>query len=132
MHQHVVGYSLIDISQTSALQLQNYNTLLQTIALRGNPLNIKVSMAGNQDMQDYDFGDDFGGHHNIWVISFVTEQLEVFGNKHGALGGLGTRLPPSASDHKLNGISCHQRLVCLMLRTQKPKTCTLTSRTYKH
>lgn len=88
MHQHVVGYTLIDISQTSALQMQNYNTLLQTIALRGNPLNIKVSMAGNQDMQDYDFGDDFGGTQNIWVISFVTEQIDVFGNRHGPLGGL--------------------------------------------
>ena len=88
MHQHVVGYTLIDISETSALQMQNYNTLLQTISLRGNPLNIKVSMAGNQDMQDYDFGDDFGGHHNIWVISFVTEQIDVFGNRQGPLGGL--------------------------------------------
>ena len=88
MHQHVVGYTLIDISETSALQMQNYNTLLQTIALRGNPLNIKVSMAGNQNMQDYDFGEDFGGTQNIWVISFVTEQIDVFGNKHGPLGGL--------------------------------------------
>ena len=88
MHQHVVGYTLIDISETSALQMQNYNTLLQTIALRGNPLNIRVSMSGNQDMQDYDFGEDFGGHHNIWVISFVVEQLEVFGNRNGSLGGL--------------------------------------------
>ena len=88
MHQHVVGYTLIDISETSALQMQNYNTLLQTIALRGNPLNIKVSMAGNQDMQDYDFGDDFGGHHNIWEISFVTEQIDVFCNRQGPLGGL--------------------------------------------
>jgi hypothetical protein len=88
MYQHVVGYSLIDFSQTSALQMQNFNTLLQTISLRGNPLNIKVSMAGNQDMKDYDFGTNFGGHHNIWVISFVTEQIDVFGNKDGPLGGL--------------------------------------------
>ena len=86
MHQHVVGYSLIDISQTSALQLQNYNTLLQTIALRGNPLNIKVSMAGNQDMQDYDFGDDFGGHHNMWVIS-CTGTIQAFIGTHGAWKG---------------------------------------------
>ena len=88
MHQHVVGYTLIDISETSALQMQNFNTLLQTIALRGNPLNIHVSLAGNQNMQDYDFGEDFGGTHNIWVISFVTEQIDVFGNRNGPLGGL--------------------------------------------
>ena len=88
MHQHVVGYCLIDISQTSALQMQNYNTLLQTIALRGNPLNIRVDMAGNQDMKEYDFGDDHAGTHNIWVISFVVEQVDVFANKHSKLGGL--------------------------------------------
>ena len=88
MHQHVVGYSLIDISQTSALQMQNYNTLQQTISLRGNPLNIHISMAGNQDMKDYDFGTNFGGNHNVWVISFVTEQIDVFGNKFSNLGGL--------------------------------------------
>ncbi len=53
MYQHVVGYSLVDFSHNSALQMQNYNTLIQTISLRGNPLNINVSMAGNQDMKDY-------------------------------------------------------------------------------
>ena len=88
MHQHVVGYSLDDISQTSALQLQNYNSLLQTIALRSNPLNVRVSMAGNQILSDYDFGEDYGGNHNVWVMSFVVEQPDVFANKHSNLGGL--------------------------------------------
>ena len=88
MHQHVVGYSLVDISQTSALQLQNYNSLLQTIALRANPLNVRVSMAGNQILSDYDFGEDYGGNHNVWVMSFVVEQPDVFANKHSNLGGL--------------------------------------------
>jgi len=88
MHQHVVGYTLVDISDSSALQLQNFNTLLQTISLRANPLNIKVEMAGNQDMKNYDFGTDFGGNQNIWLISFVVEQLDVFANKFGPLGGL--------------------------------------------
>jgi hypothetical protein len=83
-----MGYSLIDISSSSALQIQNYNTLLQTISLRANPMNIKVDMAGNQNMQDYDFGDNFGGHQNVWFLSFVVEQLEVFGNKSGPIGGL--------------------------------------------
>ena len=88
MYQHVVGYSLVDFSHNSALQMQNYNTLIQTISLRGNPLNINVSMAGNQDMKDYNFGTNFGGAQNIWIISFVIEQIDVFGNKNGPLGGL--------------------------------------------
>ena len=88
MHQHVVGYSLIDISQNSALQLQNYNSLLQTIALRGNPLNVRVSMAGNQPLTDYDFGENYGGNHNIWVMSFVVEQPDVFANKFSKYSNL--------------------------------------------
>ena len=88
MPQHVVGYSLIDISETSALQMQNHNTLLQSISLRGNPLNIRVDMAGNQTMSEYDFGEDFGGTQNVWVLSFMVEQLDVFANKFSSLGGL--------------------------------------------
>tara|TARA_B100001057_G_scaffold234464_2_gene234836 strand:- start:13138 stop:13527 length:390 start_codon:yes stop_codon:yes gene_type:complete len=88
MPQHVVGYSLIDISQTSALQMQNYNALMQTISLRGNPLNIRIDMAGNQPMSEYDFGENFGATQNIWIISFMVEQLDVFANKFSNLGGL--------------------------------------------
>ena len=88
MHQHIVGYSLVDISQTSALQIQNYNSLIQTIALRGNPLSLHVNAAGNQPMSEYDFGEEFGGNQNIWVVSFVCEQIDVFANKFSSLGGL--------------------------------------------
>ena len=88
MHQHIVGYSLVDISKTSALQQQNYNSLMQTIALRGNPMNIRLSMIGNQPLSDYDFGEDYGGNHNIWIMSFVGEQPDVFANKLSKLGGL--------------------------------------------
>ena len=56
MHQHIVAYTLIDVSDTSALQQQNYNTLLQTIALRANPISYTYSMMGYQPMEDYEFG----------------------------------------------------------------------------
>ena len=39
-------------------------------------------------MIDYDFGDNFGGFHNVWILSFVVEQSDVFANKTGPLGGL--------------------------------------------
>jgi hypothetical protein len=45
-------------------------------------------MAGNQILSDYDFGEDYGGNHNVWVMSFVVEQPDVFANKHSNLGGL--------------------------------------------
>ena len=88
MHQHIVAYTLIDVSDTSALQQQNYNTLVQTIALRANPISYTYNMMGYQPMEDYEFGDDFGGQQNVWMVSFVVEQMAVYGNKSGQLGGL--------------------------------------------
>jgi len=88
MNQHIVGYSLVDISETSALQQQNLYALVQTISLRANPLNIKIALMGNQSMEDYEFGEDFGSQQNVWLISFMIEQTDVFSNKLGKLGGL--------------------------------------------
>ena len=43
---------------------------------------------GYQSMEDYNFGEDFGGQQNVWMVSFVVEQMAVYGNKSGPLGGL--------------------------------------------
>jgi len=88
MREHIVAYTLIDISDASALQQQNLNSLIQTIALRANPMAIDSELMGNQDMQDYDFGDNYGGTQNVWILSFIIEQSNVFDNKNGELGGL--------------------------------------------
>lgn len=88
MNEHIVAYSLIDISDSSALQEQNLNTLIQTISLRANPMHISVNLMGNQDMTEYDFGTEFGGTQNVWLLSFVVEQSSVFANRDGDLGGL--------------------------------------------
>ena len=88
MHEHIVGFTLVDISDASALQRQNLHSLIQVISLRANPMNIKVVMTANQPMIDYEFGSEFGGRQNVWLISFTVEQGKVFQNKNGELGGL--------------------------------------------
>lgn len=88
MYEHIVGYTLVDISDASALQRQNLHSLIQVISLRANPMNIKIAMMANQPMTDYDFGSEFGGRQNVWLISFTVEQSNVFQNKNGELGGL--------------------------------------------
>ena len=88
MAEQITCYTLIDVSEQTALQLQNHNALLQTVALRGNPLRMSVSKLGNQDMQQYNFGLDFGGNQNVWQFTFETEQAGLFDNKAGVLGGL--------------------------------------------
>ena len=88
MSNRISVYTLIDISEDTALQQQNLNALVQTIALRGNPIDIKVSMKGNQSMTDYQFGEDHPGSQNVWIMTFETDREGLFDTKSGELGGL--------------------------------------------
>jgi hypothetical protein len=89
MIETIVAHTLIDISDgKSALQEQNLNTLIQVVSLRANPLQIETTLLGNQDLSKYDFGEDFGGNHNVWKFVFKVEQQDIFINKNGELGGL--------------------------------------------
>jgi len=89
MIETITAHTLIDISDgKSALQEQNLNTLIQVVSLRANPLQIETTLLGNQDLSQYDFGDDFGGNHNVWKFVFKVEQQDIFTNRNGELGGL--------------------------------------------
>ena len=88
MAEQITCYTLVDVSEETALQQQNHNALLQTVALRGNPLRVSVKKLGNQDMQNHHFGLNFGGTQNVWQFEFETEQAGLFDNKLGSLGGL--------------------------------------------
>lgn len=89
MIETIIAHTLIDISDgKSALQEQNLNTLIQVVSLRANPLQIETTLLGNQDLSEYDFGEDFGGNHNVWKFVFKVEQQDIFINKNGELGGL--------------------------------------------
>ena len=48
MQERVQVYTLVDISESSALQMQNYNALIQTIQLRSNVENVGSTLNGNQ------------------------------------------------------------------------------------
>lgn len=89
MIETIIAHTLIDISDgKSALQEQNLNTLIQVVSLRANPLQIETTLLGNQDLSEYNFGEDFGGNHNVWKFVFKVEQQDIFINKNGELGGL--------------------------------------------
>ena len=88
MIDHYLAYTLVDISETSALQIQNYNSLVQVLQLRANVDNVDEGMKGNQDLMQYDFGTNFGGNQNVWTMSFTTEQQNLFANRNGEFGGL--------------------------------------------
>ena len=88
MIDHYLAYTLIDISETSALQIQNYNSLVQVLQLRANVDNVDEGMKGNQDLTKYEVGTNFGGNQNVWIMSFTTEQQNLFENRNGEFGGL--------------------------------------------
>ena len=71
-----------------ALQIQNYNSLVQVLQLRANVDNVDEGMKGNQDLTKYEFGTNFGGNQNVWILSFTTEQQNLFENRDGEFGGL--------------------------------------------
>ena len=50
--------------------------------------DVEVSLKGNQSMADHDFGEDYPGTQNVWIMTFTTDTQGVFDNKNGPLGGL--------------------------------------------
>jgi hypothetical protein len=77
-------YTLVDITDTGVYdpnagtayeQAQNLNSLLQAISLGSQPIMSSVEKVVAADMADYDFGSDFTGNHNMWVLRFASERV---------------------------------------------------------
>lgn len=77
-------YTLVDITDTGVYdpnagtayeQAQNLNALLQAISLGSQPIMSSVEKVVAADMADYDFGSDFTGNHNMWVLRFASERV---------------------------------------------------------
>ena len=70
-------YTLADISPTGArrgdgvpyYQEQNYMTVIQTIGIRANPVNVIVS----KNEGTTKFGSKYKGKQNIWCLEFEVE-----------------------------------------------------------
>ena len=77
--------TLIDITETGARrsdefiafgQQSNYNTVIQTIGLRANPLPKNLEKI-TVDIQNYSFGEKIVGIHNVWIFDFEIEYQGV-------------------------------------------------------
>lgn len=73
-------YTLIDISETKARRgdetiavrkQQNFNTVLQTIGIRANLEYLSSPEIIKADLNEYNFGTDYKGEHNIWRWEFT-------------------------------------------------------------
>ena len=81
--EYFTCYTLIDISDTGSYdpsagqsyeQAQNLNALLQAISLGSQPVLTSVESIVAADMSDFEFGSDFTGTHNMWILRFASER----------------------------------------------------------
>jgi hypothetical protein len=94
------GFSLVDITATGVIrdqdsdslarnQQRNWETLLQCIGLRTQPLNIQSpEIIGPADLSQYHFGDFYSGEHRIWTWAWTTEREGVYDLNGRAQAGL--------------------------------------------
>lgn len=82
--EYFTCYTLIDITDTGVYdptqgvayeQAQNLNALLQAISLGSQPTLSSVEKLTAVDLVDYEFGTDFEGNHNIWILRFASERV---------------------------------------------------------
>ncbi len=82
--EYFTCYTLIDITDTGIFdptagtvyeQAQNLNALLQAISLGSQPILASVEKLTAEDTADFNFGSDFTGAHNIWILRFASERV---------------------------------------------------------
>tara|TARA_B110000858_G_C17433355_1_gene306456 strand:- start:78 stop:503 length:426 start_codon:yes stop_codon:yes gene_type:complete len=83
------AFTLVDVTHSNEIrskknntfqyhQQQNYNTLVQTIGLRSQPINMVTTRLLTQDVAEYGFGKRYKGLHTVWRIDFSIEHTDVF------------------------------------------------------
>lgn len=82
--EYFTCYTLVDISDSGVFdpnqgntyeQAQNLNSLLQAISLSSQPILTSVEKLVASDVAEFDFGNDFTGNHNIWILRFASERV---------------------------------------------------------
>jgi len=87
------AYTLVDITKSNITnyrsndthgynQQQNLNTLIQSIGMRSQPLDVTVEVLETQDIAKYAFGSAFSGLHTVWKFDFTSEHNNVFTNNN--------------------------------------------------
>ena len=89
MTQNITAFTLVDITNTGETRIkqsnsnqyyqqQNFNTLVQSIGLRSQPLEPSVTRLLAQDIVEYGFGKQYQGLHTVWRMDFSIEHSKVF------------------------------------------------------
>lgn len=84
----IAGYTLVDITNTGITrdrgtqelernQQRNWETVIQCISLRAQPMNI-VSKVDELDLDQFEFGEMYTGKQKVWSFAFAVEHENVF------------------------------------------------------
>ena len=96
--QFFTGYTLVDITPTGVIRSQdpddirrnqqrNWETVLQCMSLRTQPLHISEPTIYSDVSADVlRFGDYFQGNHSVWRWSWATERAEVYDSHDTPMG----------------------------------------------
>lgn len=81
--EYFTALTLVDISDSGVFdpnggpayeQAQNLNALLQAISLGSQPVLTSVEKLVAADVAEFEFGSDFTGEHNVWILRFANER----------------------------------------------------------
>lgn len=61
---------------------RNFETVIQIIGLRAQPVYLENSIVVLDNLTNYNFGNSFSGENNVWTLVFGVEQADVY-NTHG-------------------------------------------------
>jgi hypothetical protein len=88
-------YTLIDITDTGVVspkgnskgffQAQNLNTFIQSISLRSQPVLSSVEKLDAEDVTDHQFGSNFTGLHDVWVLKFASETADAWNKENNSV-----------------------------------------------
>ena len=88
-------YTLFDISNHAdesseliASQKRNWDTVIQLVSLRAQPILIKNPTMLQADLSSYSFGDQFAGFHRIWTFQFGIDARDAFKKDQDPVAGL--------------------------------------------
>lgn len=101
----IVCYTLVDITCTNFVrrpktqreafqrnQQRNYETFLQLISLRSQPLIVKPPIKiSNINIDDYQFGEYYMPSvfkYDVWTFQFDSEHIDSYGNDNTPVGSL--------------------------------------------
>jgi len=90
--------TLVDITRTGVLhgdvddsgrnQHRNWETVLQTIGLRAQPMEIQGPSMQEIDVEKLEFGEMYRGSQRVWTMSFAVEHIDVWKENNDPVAGL--------------------------------------------